>query len=75
MVYGNIENGLYLLRQDGFVGGNVQIVPADGRFEWVVNQRIQSPWGPELLPVFKNLGANITGDIMIYNIFLGNGME
>src|SRR3972149_5974019 len=59
MVFGNVENGIYVLRQDGFVGNNVQIVPADGRFSWIVNQRIENPWGPGLLPVFKNLGSDI----------------
>jgi M6 family metalloprotease-like protein len=58
LVFGNVENGLYVIRQSGFVGSSVQIVPADGRFNWTVNQKIQSPWGSELLPVYKNLGAD-----------------
>jgi M6 family metalloprotease-like protein len=59
-VFGTIENGLYVLRQDGYFGSNVQIIPADGRFGWTVNQRIANPYGsnPALLPVFKNLGAD-----------------
>ncbi len=60
MLYGNIENGLYVLRQDGSVGSNVQAIPADGRFDWTVNQLVPNPWGsdPPYLPVFKNIGID-----------------
>lgn len=57
-----IEDGLYVLRQDGASGDNtfMQCVPADGRWDWTVNQRVLNPWGtnPQYLPVFKRLGAN-----------------
>lgn len=55
-----IENGIYVLRQDG-VGGDdkfIRCLAADGRYNWTVNQRIQSPWGPEMLPVFKMLNPD-----------------
>lgn len=53
--YGNVENGIYILRQNG-VGGDdtfIKCLAADGKYNWAVNQRIQSPWGSEMLPVFK----------------------
>ncbi|MCC7445756.1 MAG: T9SS type A sorting domain-containing protein [Saprospiraceae bacterium] len=60
--YGNIENGIYILRQDAAGGDNtfMQCLAADGRWNWTVNQRVPNPWGsiPPLLPVFKRLGAN-----------------
>lgn len=60
--YGNVENGVYVLRQYGSGNDNkfIQCLAADGRWNWTVNQRIQNPWGsnPPLLPVFKRLGAD-----------------
>ncbi|HSW54416.1 MAG TPA: T9SS type A sorting domain-containing protein [Ignavibacteriaceae bacterium] len=60
MLYGNIENGLYIIRQDGAIGSNVQAIPADGRFSWTVNQRILNPYGSsqQYLPVFKSLTSD-----------------
>ncbi|MBL1214035.1 MAG: T9SS type A sorting domain-containing protein [Ignavibacteriae bacterium] len=55
---GNIENGIYVLRQKGTLGKDVQIIPADGRFDWVVNQITPNPWGSGNLPVYKNNGAD-----------------
>lgn len=52
-VFGTVEKGLYVLRQSGFIGSKVQMIPADGRFSWTVNQLIQNPWGAGHLPVFK----------------------
>jgi hypothetical protein len=57
-----IENGIYVLRQDGAGGDNkfMRCLAADGRYNWTVNQRIQSPWNtqPQLLPVFKMLNPD-----------------
>jgi hypothetical protein len=35
-----------------------RLCPSDGRFSWIVNQRIVNPWSPGLLPVFKNHGSD-----------------
>ncbi len=58
--YGNVENGIYILRQDGSNGENIQLLAADGRYNWTVNQLIDNPWGtiPPQLPVFKQLDAD-----------------
>ncbi len=58
--YGNVENGIYVLRQDGWGGDDkfIRCLAADARYNWTVNQRIQSPWGPQLLPVFKKLNPD-----------------
>ena len=55
-----IENGIYILRQDGSSGDNtfMQCIAADGRFNWTVNQLTPNPWGSGNLPVFKRLNAN-----------------
>lgn len=55
-----IEDGIYILRQDGAKGDNtfIQLVPADGRWEWVVNQLTPNPWGSGDLPVFKKLNVD-----------------
>lgn len=37
------------------------MIPADGRFNWSVNQLIQNPWGSGLLPVFRRDDANRVG--------------
>lgn len=60
--YGNVENGIYVLRQDA--AGNddkfIYCLAADGRWNWTVNQIIQNPWGstPPTLPVFKQLDVD-----------------
>lgn len=54
-MYGTVENGIYVLRQNGPYGVNVQCIPADGRYNWTVNQLIPNPWGSGNLPVFKRL--------------------
>ncbi|MDY0082547.1 MAG: T9SS type A sorting domain-containing protein [Ignavibacteriaceae bacterium] len=60
--YGNVENGIYILRQDGAGGNNkfIRCLAADGRYNWTVNQIIQSPWHAQtlLLPVFKMLNPD-----------------
>ena len=56
--YGNVEDGVYVLRQDGAQAQTMQILPADGRFDWIVNQLVPNPWGSGNLPVFKKLNAD-----------------
>jgi hypothetical protein len=60
--YGNVENGVYVLRQESSSGDNtfIKCLAADGRWNWTVNQRVPNPWGsiPPLLPVFKRLGVD-----------------
>lgn len=60
--YGNVENGVYVLRQDTAGGDNtfIKCITADGRWNWTVNQRVPNPWGsnPPLLPVFKRLSID-----------------
>ena len=55
-----IEDGLYVLRQDGASGDNsfMHCIPADGRWNWTVNQLTPNLWGPGNLPVFKRLNAD-----------------
>ena len=55
-----IEDGIYILRQDGTGGDNtfIQLIPADGRWNWTVNQLTPNPWGAGDLPVFKKLTAD-----------------
>ena len=63
---GNIEKGLYVIRKDNITPSNeddsppscyMRLIPADGRFDWAVNQITANPWGqdPPELPVFKEL--------------------
>ncbi len=63
---GNIEKGLYVIRKDNLTPSNqydsppsayMSLIPADGRFDWTVNQTVVNPWGlvPPGLPVFKKL--------------------
>lgn len=65
--FGNIEPGLYVLRKDNTAPSSIndnpsstyfRCIPADGRYDWEVNQSITNPWGPGDLPVFKNLGPD-----------------
>ncbi|HMN23864.1 MAG TPA: T9SS type A sorting domain-containing protein [Ignavibacteriaceae bacterium] len=55
-----IENGIYILRQDATSGENtfIKCMAADGRYNYTVNQRIQSQWGWQILPVFKKLNPD-----------------
>lgn len=55
-----IENGLYLLRQEGASGDNtfIKCLPAEGRWNWTVNQLTPNPWGSGDLPVFKKLNVD-----------------
>jgi hypothetical protein len=62
--FGNIENGIYVLRKDKNApsvyndrpsSAFFRMIPADGRFKWVVNQKTKNRWGKGELPVFKKL--------------------
>ncbi|MBU1679431.1 MAG: hypothetical protein KKD86_11385 [Bacteroidetes bacterium] len=55
---GFVEEGIYVIRQSGMLGNGRQCIPADGRYDWVVNQSEHNPWGSGYLPVYKNLNAN-----------------
>ncbi|MCX6121217.1 MAG: T9SS type A sorting domain-containing protein [Ignavibacteriales bacterium] len=65
--FGNIEPGLYVLRKDATTpsssndnpsSANFRMIPADGRYDWIVNQQVPNPWGSGNLPVYKNLGSD-----------------
>lgn len=58
--YGNVENGVYVLRQESAGQDNkfIKCLAADGRWNWTVNQLTPNQWGPGNLPVFKRLGAD-----------------
>jgi len=70
VTFGNVENGIYVLNQDGLKPSRnfgaadernskyLKCVPADGRFNWSVNQQIENPWGSGSLPVFRNDSIN-----------------
>ncbi|MFO7526400.1 MAG: T9SS type A sorting domain-containing protein [Ignavibacteriaceae bacterium] len=57
-----IEDGIYILRQNGAGGDNtfMHCIAADGRWNWTVNQRLQNPFSsiPPFLAVYKNSGIN-----------------
>ena len=64
--FGNIEKGLYVIRQDKITPSQgdgspnssyLKLISAGGRFDWEVNQLVDNPWGtdPVKLPVFKKL--------------------
>ncbi|MCF8243042.1 MAG: T9SS type A sorting domain-containing protein [Melioribacteraceae bacterium] len=63
----NVEQGVYVIRRDGIKDQYhparwLQCVPADGRYDWEVNQSVDNPWGSGELPVFKQLDQNyVTG--------------
>ncbi len=58
--YGNVENGVYVLRQESAGQDNkfIKCLAADGRWNWTVNQLTPNQWGPGYLLVFKRLGAD-----------------
>jgi M6 family metalloprotease-like protein len=53
---GLIEKGFYVIRQNGLEGNQRELLPADGRYDWEVNQKISTSDG--ILPVFKRLNPN-----------------
>jgi hypothetical protein len=62
---GSVENGIYVIRKVGSPNRTnpsswLQLIPADGRYNWEVNQAVDNPWGSGQLPVFKQLIPNKT---------------
>ncbi|MHB8905748.1 MAG: T9SS type A sorting domain-containing protein [Melioribacteraceae bacterium] len=61
---GTVENGIYVIRKAGTPDyytdpySWLQLIPADGRFNWEVNQSVTNPWGSGQLPVFKQVVPN-----------------
>ncbi|MBI1938039.1 MAG: T9SS type A sorting domain-containing protein [Ignavibacteriales bacterium] len=62
---GTLENGIYVIRKvgtpDQFNPSSwLQLIPADGRYDWAVNQSSTLPGEDDLLPVFKQGTPNRT---------------
>lgn len=61
---GSVENGIYVIRKVGTPNQAnpsswLQLIPADGRFSWTVNQSSTLPGDDQLLPVFRQGLPNI----------------
>ncbi len=54
------EKGIYVMRQDAAAGAAtfMQMIPADGRFNWEVKSYIYPDWFPKGLPVYNRLDEN-----------------
>jgi M6 family metalloprotease-like protein len=54
------EKGIYVMRQDAAAGEAtfMQMIPADGRFNWAVNKYVYPDWYPSGLPVFERKDEN-----------------
>lgn len=54
------ETGIYVMRQDASYGEVtfMQMIPADGRFNWEVNSYVYPDWYPKGLPVFERKDEN-----------------
>lgn len=54
------EKGIYVIRQDARAGDAIfmQMIPADGRFNWEVNSFFKPDWYPKELPVFERKDEN-----------------
>ncbi len=54
------EKGIYVIRQDAASGDAVfmQMIPADGRYNWEVTDYVYPDWFPKGLPVYKRLDEN-----------------
>ncbi len=54
------EKGIYVIRQDAAAGDAVfmQMIPADGRFNWEVKNYVYPDWFPKSLPVYTRLNEN-----------------
>jgi len=54
------EKGIYVLRQDAAEGDAtfMQMIPADGRFNWEVNSYVYPAWFPKGLPVYERKDEN-----------------
>lgn len=57
-VFGNVEKGIYVIRQDSYYGSSLQLISASGRYNWKVNQEIKNPWGSGMLPVYDAVRAD-----------------
>lgn len=57
-IFGKVEKGIYVIRQDNDYANSMQLVAAGGRYSWVVNQQIKNPWGAGMLPVFYKVNAD-----------------
>lgn len=57
-IFGKVEKGIYVIRQDNYYANSMHLISAHGRYDWEVNQLIQSPWGNEKLPVFEQIKAD-----------------
>jgi len=61
----DIEPGIYVIRRVGSLSSSnpswLQLIAADGRFDWEVNQATENPWEDNSaeLPVFKQIEPNI----------------
>ncbi len=54
------EKGIYVMRQDAEVGDAtfMQMIPADGRYNWEVKSYTYPDWFPKGLPVYNRLDEN-----------------
>ena len=54
-IFGNVEKGIYVIRQNNFSGNSLELISASGRYDWEVDQTKANPYGsvPPILPVFK----------------------
>ena len=70
--FGDIAKGLYLIRQDKTTpslndgtpnSSYLQLISAEGRFDWKVSRQVKNPWGnsPSTLPVFRKVQPDRTG--------------
>lgn len=67
---GNIENGIYIIRQEGLLGGGRQCIPASGRDDWVVVDKIVNPYDHrKILPVWENYGVKTNGFHTLESIY------
>ncbi|MBK7104476.1 MAG: T9SS type A sorting domain-containing protein [Ignavibacteriae bacterium] len=58
---GTIENGIYIIRQEGLLGTGRECIPADGRYDWEAIDKINNPYDQnKILPVWKNFGVDKT---------------
>jgi hypothetical protein len=57
-IFGNVEKGIYIIRQNNKYGESLHLIPADGRYDWTVKQVIKNPWGNGMLPVYKQIKAD-----------------
>ncbi|MBZ0180455.1 MAG: fibronectin type III domain-containing protein, partial [Melioribacteraceae bacterium] len=63
-IYGHIEPGIYVIRQNGLKNASSQfskmLIPADGRYDWEVNGVITNPYGGNrILPLWERGEPNI----------------